>query len=165
MIEKNILATDLTVYIEKRTKFFELAQNSSHLWKHEDHRELLRSMLMTASDICAITKPWPVQKRIAKLVATEFFAQGDREKCEFKTQPINVMDRENSTCLPHMQVDYIDGICSPLYKALASIFQSCSPLIEGCRRNRKNWQQLIESGEEEERQKRNKKMNRMRKEK
>lgn len=115
------------------------------------------------------------------------------------------MDRENSTRLPHMQVDYIDGICSPLYKvkpahilldvcvsmcavfpkctfvavlslftqqilwhvhfvflfrffdaqALAGIFQSCSPLIEGCRRNRKHWQQLAES-REEGRKKRNK---------
>uniref|UniRef100_A0A8C1EIK9 Phosphodiesterase n=1 Tax=Cyprinus carpio carpio TaxID=630221 RepID=A0A8C1EIK9_CYPCA len=151
MIEKNILATDLAIYIEKRTNFFKLAQSNSCLWTEEGHRELLRSMLMTASDICAITKPWPVQKRIAELVATEFFAQGDREKYELNIQPMHVMDRENSTRLPHMQVDYIDGICSPLFEALASICESCSPLKEGCRRNRKHWQQLADGGEEEER--------------
>ncbi|KAI2668688.1 cGMP-specific 3',5'-cyclic phosphodiesterase [Labeo rohita] len=151
MIEKNILATDLAIYIEKRAKFFKLAQNNSCLWTDEGHRELLGSMLMTASDICAITKPWPVQKQIAELVATEFYAQGDREKCEFNIQPMEVMDRENSTRLPHMQVAYIDGICSPLYEALASICESCSPLKEGCRRNRKHWQQLADSGENEER--------------
>ncbi|XP_048053317.1 cGMP-specific 3',5'-cyclic phosphodiesterase isoform X1 [Megalobrama amblycephala] len=151
MIEKNILATDLAIYIEKRTKFFKLAQNNSCLWKDEGHRELLRSMLMTASDICAITKPWPVQKQIAELVATEFYAQGDRERCEFNTQPIDLMDRKNSARLPHMQVDYIDGICSPLYEALASICESCSPLKEGCRRNRKHWQQLVDCRKEEER--------------
>ncbi|XP_077061200.1 cGMP-specific 3',5'-cyclic phosphodiesterase [Siphateles boraxobius] len=150
MIEKNILATDLAMYIEKRTKFFKLAQNNSFLWKDEGHRELLRSMLMTASDICAITKPWPVQKQIAELVATEFYAQGDREKYEFNIQPISVMDRENSSRLPQMQVDYIDGICSPLYEALASICESCSPLKEGCRRNKKQWQQLVDSRKEEE---------------
>uniref|UniRef100_A0A8C2PXB9 Phosphodiesterase n=1 Tax=Cyprinus carpio TaxID=7962 RepID=A0A8C2PXB9_CYPCA len=151
MIEKNILATDLAIYIEKRTNFFKLAQSNSCLWTEEGHRELLRSMLMTASDICAITKPWPVQKRIAELVATEFFAQGDREKYELNIQPMHVMDRENATRLPHMQVDYIDGICSPLFEALASICESCSPLKEGCRRNRKHWQQLADGGEEEER--------------
>uniref|UniRef100_A0A8C1XP07 Phosphodiesterase n=1 Tax=Cyprinus carpio TaxID=7962 RepID=A0A8C1XP07_CYPCA len=151
MIEKNILATDLAIYIEKRTNFFKLAQSNNCLWTEEGHRELLRSMLMTASDICAITKPWPVQKRIAELVATEFFAQGDREKYELNIQPMHVMDRENSTRLPHMQVDYIDGICSPLFEALASICESCSPLKEGCRRNRKHWQQLADGGEEEER--------------
>ncbi|XP_067298062.1 cGMP-specific 3',5'-cyclic phosphodiesterase [Pseudorasbora parva] len=150
MIEKNILATDLAMYIEKRTKFFKLAQNNSCLWKDEGNRELLRSMLMTASDICAITKPWPVQQRIAELVATEFYTQGDREKCELNIQPIEVMDRENSSRLPHMQVDYIDGICSPLYEALASICESCSPLKEGCRMNRKHWQQLVDSRKEEE---------------
>ncbi|XP_073698328.1 cGMP-specific 3',5'-cyclic phosphodiesterase [Garra rufa] len=151
MIEKNILATDLAIYIEKRAKFFKLAQNTSCLWTDEGHRELLRSMLMTASDICAITKPWPVQKRIAELVATEFYAQGDREKCDFNIQPMEVMDRGNSTRLPHMQVAYIDGICTPLYEALASIYESCSPLKEGCRRNRKHWQRLADSVEEEER--------------
>lgn len=73
---------------------------------------------MTASDLSAITKPWPEQKRvavhlntflfylrvilnssqafaslfflkqIANLVTMEFFAQGDKEKKEFKIKPI-----------------------------------------------------------------------------
>lgn len=30
-----------------------------------DVHDLNRSMLMTASDICAITKPWPVQKQVS----------------------------------------------------------------------------------------------------
>lgn len=73
---------------------------------------LYRSMLMTASDLSAIAKPWPEQKRvsltrkptlplwviktitsvsslqIANLVAMEFFAQGDKEREEFKIRPI-----------------------------------------------------------------------------
>ncbi|XP_073805551.1 cGMP-specific 3',5'-cyclic phosphodiesterase isoform X3 [Danio rerio] len=149
MIEKNILATDLAIFFEKRTKFFKLAENNSCLWKDEGHRELLRSMLMTASDICAITKPWPVQKRIAELVATEFYAQGDREKRELNIQPIDVMDRENASRLPQMQVDYIDGICSPLYEALAFICESCSPLKEGCSKNRKHWQEMVDDRKED----------------
>lgn len=82
-----------------------------------------RSMLMTASDLSAITKPWPEQKRvglikkihftshvwvhhnlnlslslrqIARLVAMEFFAQGDKEKKEFKIKPIVSLDRKNA---------------------------------------------------------------------
>lgn len=72
---------------------------------------------MTASDLSAITKPWPEQKRvgltkctsyfisqsfrahhnlnltlpskqIANLVAMEFFAQGDKEKEELNIKPI-----------------------------------------------------------------------------
>ncbi|TRY88953.1 hypothetical protein DNTS_013330 [Danionella cerebrum] len=138
-------STVLLLTFRKRAKFFKLVQSDCCLWKDEGHRELLRSMLMTASDICAITKPWPVQKRIAELVATEFYAQGDREKWEFNIQPIGVMDRENCSRLPQMQVDYIDGICAPLYEALASVCESCSPLKDGCGNNRKHWQHLVDS--------------------
>ncbi|XP_072528214.1 cGMP-specific 3',5'-cyclic phosphodiesterase [Salminus brasiliensis] len=150
MIEKNILATDLNVYMYKRAEFFELAENQTLQWKNEGHRELLRSVLMTACDVCAITKPWRVQRQVAQLVAEEFFAQGDRERQEFNIQPIAVMDRRNSTRLPELQVQYIDSICSPLFRALSSLFESCAPLLDGCMRNREKWESLIE-GEEERR--------------
>lgn len=45
-------------------------------------------MMMTACDVSAIAKPWDVQHRIAKLVADEFFDQGDLEKMQLKEQPI-----------------------------------------------------------------------------
>uniref|UniRef100_UPI003AAA71EF cGMP-specific 3',5'-cyclic phosphodiesterase n=1 Tax=Centroberyx gerrardi TaxID=166262 RepID=UPI003AAA71EF len=149
MIKRAILATDLTVHVERRSEFFSLAKKGGVSWKSEKQRELLRSMLMTASDLCAITKPWPEQKRIANLVAMEFFAQGDKEKEEFNIKPTDVMNRENSTRLPLMQVEYIDGICHPLYKALSGLFDTCSPLLNGCEKNREHWLHLAEEGEEE----------------
>ncbi|XP_076149299.1 cGMP-specific 3',5'-cyclic phosphodiesterase [Alosa pseudoharengus] len=149
MVEKSILATDLALYMKRRDTFFQLAERETLSWQDQEHRELLSSMLMTASDICAITKPWPVQKRTASLIASEFFAQGDREKNEFNIRPIAVMNRENSTRVPHMQMEYIDGICAPLYKALAGMFDSCNPLFEGCMKNHENWQRLAQ-GEEDE---------------
>ena len=39
-----------------------------------------RGMLMTACDVAAITKPWEIQKRVAVMVASEFFEQGDKER-------------------------------------------------------------------------------------
>ena len=50
------------------------------LWAETERRELLRGMLMTASDVSAITKPWEIQQEVAKLLADEFFQQGDLEK-------------------------------------------------------------------------------------
>lgn len=50
-------------------------------------------MMMTACDISAIAKPWEVQHKMAKLVADEFFSQGDLEKLQLNTQPIAMMDR------------------------------------------------------------------------
>ncbi|XP_030599239.1 cGMP-specific 3',5'-cyclic phosphodiesterase [Archocentrus centrarchus] len=149
IIKRAILATDLTVYMERRREFFSLTKKSGVSWKSEKQRDLLRSMLMTASDLSAITKPWPEQKRIASLVAMEFFAQGDKEREEFKIKPIDIMNRENSTRLPYMQVEYIDEVCYPLYKTVSRLFDSCSPLLNGCKKNRENWLQLADEQEKE----------------
>ena len=47
-----------------------------------------RGMMMTACDVSAITKPWEVQRKVAELVASEFFEQGDMEREQLKEEPI-----------------------------------------------------------------------------
>ena len=76
---------------------------------------------MTACDLGAITKPWPTQKKVALLVADGFFYQGDLEKSHLNVEPIDMMNREKKDKLPAMQVDFIDSICSPVYKSFASM--------------------------------------------
>ncbi|KAI1888263.1 hypothetical protein AGOR_G00183220 [Albula goreensis] len=150
MIEKAILATDLALYMKRRGEFFDLTKNRQFVWDDDYHRDLLRSMLMTACDVSAITKPWPVQRRIAELVATEFFEQGDKERRELNIEPIDLMNREKRDKIPSMQVSFIDAICTQLYETLSSMSESCSPLLEGCRKNRQNWKVLAEQVEEKE---------------
>ncbi|KAM6894990.1 cGMP-specific 3',5'-cyclic phosphodiesterase isoform 3-T3 [Lycodopsis pacificus] len=147
MVERAILATDLALYMKRRGEFFELTKNSQFVWEDEDHRDLLRSMLMTACDISAITKPWPVQKRIAELVATEFFEQGDKERRELNIEPTDLMNREKRDKIPSMQVSFIDAICTQLYETLAGMSEYCSPLLEGCQENRQHWKHLAEECE------------------
>ncbi|XP_030578603.1 cGMP-specific 3',5'-cyclic phosphodiesterase [Archocentrus centrarchus] len=147
MIERAILATDLALYMKRRGEFFELIKNAQFVWEDEHHRDLLRSMLMTACDISAITKPWPVQKRIAELVATEFFEQGDKERQELNVEPIDLMNREKRDKIPSMQVSFIDAICIQLYETLVGISEYCSPLLEGCQKNRYHWKHLAEECE------------------
>ena len=43
---------------------------------------------MTACDIAAITKPWEIQQRVAVLVASEFFEQGDMERTDLNIEPM-----------------------------------------------------------------------------
>ena len=43
---------------------------------------------MTACDVAAITKPWEIQKRVAHLVADEFFEQGDIERSRLLLEPM-----------------------------------------------------------------------------
>lgn len=47
-----------------------------------------RGMLMTACDVAAITKPWPIQMRVAEMVANEFFEQGDQEREKLHSEPV-----------------------------------------------------------------------------
>ncbi|GBP36575.1 Dual 3',5'-cyclic-AMP and -GMP phosphodiesterase 11 [Eumeta japonica] len=92
VLEDAILSTDLAVYFSKRVAFIDLvgSENSrcTDFWTCEENRGLLRAMLMTACDLAAITKPWPVERRVAGLVAGEFFRQGDLERHNLNLTPI-----------------------------------------------------------------------------
>lgn len=126
-------------------------------------------MMMTACDVSAIAKPWEVQHRVAKMVADEFFDQGDMEKLQFNTKPMAMMDRyalsaeyshfaicmigsffarrERKDELPQMQVSFIDLICLPLYKMMSETFPWIRPLYNGTLDNRNHWQDLAEKVE------------------
>ncbi|RWS06902.1 cGMP-specific 3', partial [Dinothrombium tinctorium] len=143
MIESAILSTDLEQYFQKKDKFIDLVRNGEE-WEDINKRELLRGMMMTACDVSATTKPWRVQKKIAELVASEFFHQGDLEK-QLKKEPLAMMDRERRHELPLMQVEFIDVICLPVYKIFAECWHSLKQLYDGCISNRQHWQRLIQT--------------------
>jgi len=148
LLEQAILATDLALYFKKRGLFFNIVKSNNFDWMLDHHRSLLRSMLMTASDISAITKPWKVQHRVAQLVAEEFFQQGDREARELNMTPMEMMDRQKKDKLPKMQCDFIINICSPIYENLAVRFSELKTLNEGCSRNKSEWEGLAKEYEE-----------------
>uniref|UniRef100_S4R9H4 Phosphodiesterase n=1 Tax=Petromyzon marinus TaxID=7757 RepID=S4R9H4_PETMA len=145
MIEHAILSTDLATYCKNRGEFFSLVKDRTFNLEDQHHRKLLRAMMMTACDVSAITKPWPVQQKIAELVASEFFDQGDRERQELHVEPTDMMNREKRDKIPTIQVGFIDGICLPLYEALSCVFPACAPLLSGCQSNRQNWEKLTTS--------------------
>ncbi|XP_071051898.1 dual 3',5'-cyclic-AMP and -GMP phosphodiesterase 11 isoform X3 [Onthophagus taurus] len=143
VLEEAILSTDLAVYFRKRGIFFNVIRNGP-VWAKDDHRELLRAMLMTVCDLAAITKPWEVEKRVAELVSSEFFEQGDMEREKLNLTPIDIMNREKEDQLPLMQVGFIDSICLPIYQAFAELSDKLEPLAEGVRINRAHWVELAE---------------------
>lgn len=78
LVKEAILATDLANYFNRRDQFFNLVNSQQFDWrKNDEHRALLRCMLMTACDVAAITKSWTVQKAVADLVMGEFYQQGE----------------------------------------------------------------------------------------
>ena len=98
-------------------------------------------MLMTACDLSAIAKPWRIQKRVAEMVASEFFEQGDLEK-DMDETPLAMMDRSQKKNLPKMQVGFIDHICLPLYQLLFDFWPALKPFYSGCLDNRTKWNKL-----------------------
>lgn len=80
---------DYMIWFRKRGPFLKTLKTShTHNWVPEDSRRLLRAMSMTVCDLSAITKPWEIEKRVADLVSSEFFEQGDMERQELNITPI-----------------------------------------------------------------------------
>ncbi|XP_054594175.2 dual 3',5'-cyclic-AMP and -GMP phosphodiesterase 11A [Nothobranchius furzeri] len=142
LLKQAILSTDLTLYFERRTKFFEYVLSGEFSWTVEEHRDVLRSMLMTACDLGAVTRPWKISKQVAELVTSEFFEQGDRERSELKLTPAAIFDRNRKDELPALQLEWIDGICKPLYQALLKLNRKLQPMVDGINANREKWQEM-----------------------
>uniref|UniRef100_A0A3B3DYM2 Dual 3',5'-cyclic-AMP and -GMP phosphodiesterase 11A-like n=2 Tax=Oryzias melastigma TaxID=30732 RepID=A0A3B3DYM2_ORYME len=104
-------------------------------------------MLMTACDLGAVTRPWKISKQVAELVTSEFFEQGDRERSELKLTPAAIFDRNRKDELPALQLEWIDGICKPLYQALLKLNRKLQPMLDGIEANRERWQELCLSRE------------------
>ncbi|XP_072534830.1 dual 3',5'-cyclic-AMP and -GMP phosphodiesterase 11A [Salminus brasiliensis] len=142
LLKQAILSTDLTLYFQRRTKFFECVLSGEFSWSNQEHRDVLRSMLMTACDLGAVTRPWEISKQVAELVTSEFFEQGDRERSELKLTPSAIFDRNRKDELPALQLEWIDGICKPLYEALVKLNRKLQPMVDGIDANRKKWEEL-----------------------
>ncbi|XP_052829828.1 dual 3',5'-cyclic-AMP and -GMP phosphodiesterase 11A [Octopus bimaculoides] len=142
LLKQAILATDISLHLQIRSKFFDMIDNEVKQLEDKNQNEILRSILMTTCDIAAITKPWIVQRRVADLVMSEFFDQGDKERKELKIEPMAHMDRGNEEELPKLQLGWIDSICLPLYQALARLDSTFEIMANGVLENRNQWLQL-----------------------
>uniref|UniRef100_H0UUG3 Phosphodiesterase n=1 Tax=Cavia porcellus TaxID=10141 RepID=H0UUG3_CAVPO len=142
LLKQSILATDLTLYFERRTEFFELVSKGEYDWNIKNHRDVFRSMLMTACDLGAVTKPWEISRQVAELVTSEFFEQGDRERAELKLTPSAIFDRNRKDELPRLQLEWIDSICMPLYQALVKVNMKLKPMLDSVAANRSKWEEL-----------------------
>ncbi|KAL8579053.1 hypothetical protein ACOMHN_035992 [Nucella lapillus] len=142
LVEHAILSTDLALYFKKRGDFKKLVESGEKTFGELKKRSLLRAMMMTACDVSAITKPWKIQQEVAQLVTAEFFEQGDIERNQLGEQPSPMMDRNKKDELPKMQVGFIDGICTPIYKIFSEQFEGMTPMLDGVLKNRIHWAQL-----------------------
>ena len=144
-VEKLILATDISMYLKNRASYQQLVDSGSFDWNINEHRIKFMSMCMTASDLSAVLKPWPIQQATAEIVYCEFYEQGDMER-KFGHSPGELFDASKSENLPKMQVGFINFICLPVYESLALHMVEYEPLLAAVLENRKQWELMKEHG-------------------
>ncbi|KAJ8954392.1 hypothetical protein NQ318_011065 [Aromia moschata] len=131
-----ILATDLATHYELHSR--QLAMSEATIKTSPEHRYYLCSLLMTCADLSDQTKDWTETKRVAQLIYTEFFTQGDLEK-KMGKEPANMMDREKAS-IPDHQVQFLTEVCLCIFRILATIFPSAKILVDSIKRNIICWQ-------------------------
>jgi len=158
VIEEAILATDLSLHFAHLGRLKNLSKEGPGGldWANKEKVSITMAALMTASDLGATTKPWKIQRKIAGMVAEEFWYQGDLEKAELSTPLVPMMDRELRHELPRLQVGFCEGVCLPVYKALSCLSPALQPMEDAVLFNRDRWAELAENNQEEEEENENK---------
>ncbi|XP_068795032.1 cAMP and cAMP-inhibited cGMP 3',5'-cyclic phosphodiesterase 10A isoform X3 [Struthio camelus] len=146
IIRKAIIATDLALYFGNRKQLEELHQTGALNLKNQAHRDRVIGLMMTACDLCSVTKLWPVTRLTANDIYAEFWAEGDEMK-KTGIQPIPMMDRDKKDEVPQGQVGFYNAVAIPCYTTLAQIFPPTGPLLRACRDNLSQWEKVTR-GEE-----------------
>ena len=113
--------SQLEVFYELNTEKIKEAGNSDLcICEKSDERELIFSAILHSADISNPVKPMAIYSKWKMRVLEEFWQQGDQEKARgLKVSP--QMDRDN-TSIPQSQINFIDFIVAPMYKAVVYIF-------------------------------------------
>ncbi|CAH2016212.1 unnamed protein product [Acanthoscelides obtectus] len=137
LIKDMILATDLAIHYRIHSKQSAMALDGYNK-NNAEHRYFLCSLLMTCADLSDQTKAWPESKKVATLIYTEFFTQGDMEK-EMGKEPANMMDREKAS-IPDHQLDFLTQCCICIFKILEMIFPKAKVLVDALKKNILCWE-------------------------
>ncbi|XP_078261890.1 cAMP and cAMP-inhibited cGMP 3',5'-cyclic phosphodiesterase 10A isoform X3 [Rhinoraja longicauda] len=126
IIRKAIIATDLALYFGNRKQ------------------DKVIGLMMTACDLCSVTKLWPVTRTTTNDIYSEFWGEGDEMK-KIGIQPIPMMDREKMDEIPEGQVGFYNAVALPCYRTLAEIFPASTQLLKACRENLSQWEKIVQS--------------------
>ncbi|XP_008833340.1 cAMP and cAMP-inhibited cGMP 3',5'-cyclic phosphodiesterase 10A isoform X1 [Nannospalax galili] len=146
IIRKAIIATDLALYFGNRKQLEEMYQTGSLNLHNQSHRDRVIGLMMTACDLCSVTKLWPVTQLTANDIYAEFWAEGDEMK-KLGIQPIPMMDRDKRDEVPQGQLGFYNAVAIPCYTTLTQILPPTEPLLKACRDNLSQWEKVIR-GEE-----------------
>lgn len=134
-----ILATDLAHHFRIIKELQEMVEEG-YDFDNQKHHNLLRSMLVTCCDLSDQTKDWRSSKKIAELIYSEFFSQGDLEKA-MGVKPSEMMDREKA-CIPELQINFIQTIVKPVFDLLGEMFPEAKETADAVDHNKLYWERV-----------------------
>uniref|UniRef100_H2M6Y5 Phosphodiesterase n=1 Tax=Oryzias latipes TaxID=8090 RepID=H2M6Y5_ORYLA len=141
IIRKAIIATDLALYFNNHQQLTELLSTSALDFNNHSHRDRVIGLMMTACDLCSVTKQWQITRLTANDIYAEFWAEGDEMK-KIGIQPIPMMDRDKKDEVPEGQVGFYNSVAIPCYTTLSKLFPPSSPLLKACRENLSHWERI-----------------------
>ncbi|XP_022540924.1 cAMP and cAMP-inhibited cGMP 3',5'-cyclic phosphodiesterase 10A isoform X3 [Astyanax mexicanus] len=142
IIRKAIIATDLALYFGNRKQIAELLSTGALDLNNHAHRDRVIGLMMTACDLCSVTKLWPVTRLTANDIYAEFWSEGDEMK-KIGMQPIPMMDRDKKDEVPQGQVGFYNAVAIPCYTTLVELFPPSAPLLSACRENLGQWEKIV----------------------
>ncbi|XP_034040190.1 cAMP and cAMP-inhibited cGMP 3',5'-cyclic phosphodiesterase 10A isoform X2 [Thalassophryne amazonica] len=142
IIRKAIIATDLALYFNNHQQLTELQGSGVLDLNNHLHRDCVIAVMMTACDLCSVTKQWEITRLIANDIYAEFWAEGDEMK-KIGIQPIPMMDRDKKDEVPQGQVGFYNAVAIPCYTTLSQLFPPSSPLLKACRENLSQWEKIV----------------------
>ncbi|XP_041461752.1 cAMP and cAMP-inhibited cGMP 3',5'-cyclic phosphodiesterase 10A-like [Lytechinus variegatus] len=144
LMQEIVMSTDLTTFFPNHKELSKLIVAQSLDWTIDRHRWSIRCMCMTACDLCATSKMWPIQQHIVDCLYEEFYHQGDLEKLRGES-PIQMLDRDNLPNLAQEQVQFLTNVCLPCFSDIVDMLPAAQPLLAGCKDNLLQWQ-LVQEG-------------------
>ncbi|CDW56709.1 GAF 3 and PDEase I domain containing protein [Trichuris trichiura] len=134
IIRNVIQASDLANYFRIQPDLMKLSKKGIDL-TDEEHRYMLRSLLMTVCDVSDQVKTWKTSRAAAARVFEEFFAQGDLEKA-MNRKPTEMMDRDKADVIKS-QLQFFDNIILPVFKMISAFFPQMESVYENGQTNRR----------------------------
>uniref|UniRef100_A0A669CJH6 Phosphodiesterase n=1 Tax=Oreochromis niloticus TaxID=8128 RepID=A0A669CJH6_ORENI len=131
IIRKAIIATDLALYFNNHQQLSELLTSCALDLNNHSHRDRVIGLMMTACDLCSVTKQWQITRLTANDIYAEFWAEGDEMK-KIGIQPIPMMDRDKKDEVPQGQVGFYNAVAVPCYTTLSELFPPSGPLLKAC---------------------------------
>ncbi|XP_068580913.1 cAMP and cAMP-inhibited cGMP 3',5'-cyclic phosphodiesterase 10A isoform X5 [Cebidichthys violaceus] len=141
IIRKAIIATDLALYFNNHQQLSELLTSSALDLSNHTHRDRVIGLMMTACDLCSVTKQWQITRLTANDIYAEFWSEGDEMK-KIGLQPIPMMDRDKKDEVPQGQVGFYNAVAIPCYTTLSKLFPPSSPLLNACKENLGQWEKI-----------------------